>query len=129
MLLIKNAHLINPADGTEMQADILTEEGRISCIAPADTLQIDNAVVIDAAGLIAAPGLVDTHVHFRDPGFTYKEDIESGAKAAAAGGMTSVVLMANTSPKVDNPETLHYIIEKGKKTSGGKSFFIVFFPI
>lgn len=72
--------------------------------------------MIDAEGLVAAPGLVDVHSHFRDPGFTYKEDIETGAKAAAKGGYTTVVLMANTKPCVDNEETLRYVIEKGKQT-------------
>ena len=72
---------------------------------------------IDAEGYIVAPGLVDVHVHFRDPGFTEKEDIFTGAKAAARGGFTSVVLMANTNPVVDQPETLQYVLEKGKKTA------------
>ncbi len=72
--------------------------------------------ILDATGLIVAPGLVDIHSHFRDPGFTYKEDIESGSKAAERGGYTSVVLMANTKPAVDNEETLHYVIKKGKQT-------------
>ncbi len=65
-------------------------------------------------GLVVAPGLMDTHVHFRDPGFTYKEDIITGAAAAARGGFTSVVCMANTKPAVDNIETLEYIQKKGK---------------
>ena len=72
--------------------------------------------IIDAKGCIVAPGLVDVHVHFRDPGLTYKEDIETGAKAALKGGFTSVVLMANTKPTVDNEETLAYVLEKGAKT-------------
>jgi dihydroorotase len=72
--------------------------------------------IIEAKGMIVAPGLVDIHVHFRDPGLTYKEDIHTGAAAAAAGGFTSVVCMANTKPVVDNVETLKYVIEEGKKT-------------
>ena len=63
-----------------------------------------------------APGLVDVHVHFRDPGFTYKEDIDTGAAAAAAGGYTTVVMMANTNPVIDNTETLHDVLEKGAGT-------------
>ena len=72
--------------------------------------------VIDLKGQYIIPGLVDVHVHFRDPGFTYKEDICSGAEAAARGGFTSVVLMANTKPPVDNAETLSYVLEKGRET-------------
>lgn len=73
---------------------------------------MEGAEVINAEGLIVAPGLMDTHVHFRDPGFTYKEDIITGAAAAAKGGFTSVVCMANTKPAVDNIETLEYIQKK-----------------
>ena len=72
--------------------------------------------VIDAKGCVVAPGLVDVHVHFRDPGFTHKEDIETGARAALRGGFTSVVLMANTKPAVDNEDTLKYVLDKGAKT-------------
>ena len=76
----------------------------------------DELRILNADGLIAAPGLVDTHVHFRDPGAEYKEDILTGAVSAAAGGVTSVVLMANTNPHVDQEETLSYVLEKGAKT-------------
>ncbi len=72
---------------------------------------------ISGQGLTAAPGLVDVHVHFRDPGFTYREDILTGARAAAAGGFTTVVLMANTKPVVDNEETLNYVLNKGRETA------------
>ena len=72
--------------------------------------------ILEASGLILAPGLVDVHVHFRDPGLTYKEDILTGAAAAAAGGYTTVICMANTKPVIDSPETLSYVLEKGQKT-------------
>lgn len=72
--------------------------------------------IMDASGLLIAPGLADTHVHFRDPGFTYKEDILSGGEAAKKGGYTQIVLMANTKPCVDQPETLQYVLKKGEQT-------------
>lgn len=125
MLLIANAYLLNPATGDEGYYDILTDEDRIIKIEEnlyeqfakgAIKVKEGELQVIDGTGLMAAPGLVDVHSHFRDPGFTYKEDIETGALAAAKGGYTTVVLMANTRPAVDNEETLSYVMEKGKKT-------------
>lgn len=120
MILIQNCRLVDPASGTDARRDILTEGGRIRQIAEPGTVPVyglgKGDLKIDADGLIAVPGLVDTHVHFRDPGALYKEDIMTGARAAAAGGVTSVVLMANTSPPVDNPETLAYVLRKGEQT-------------
>ena len=69
---------------------------------------------LNAEGCVVAPGLVDVHVHFRDPGFTYKEDLETGSRAASAGGFTTVVCMANTKPIVDTPEVLQDILERTK---------------
>lgn len=118
MILIRNCRMIDPASGTDGLRDILTDGSRILKIGESGSIEVPDkdARIIEADGLTAAPGLVDTHVHFRDPGAEYKEDIFTGAKAAAAGGFTSVVLMANTTPHVDNEETLSYVIEKGKKT-------------
>ncbi len=120
MMLIENGMVIDPANGIKKQASILIKEGKIAKIIENqqefDALQINSCDRINALGCIVAPGLVDVHVHFRDPGFTHKEDIETGAKAALRGGFTSVVLMANTNPVVDNAETLTYVLEKGKKT-------------
>lgn len=114
--------MIDPASGTEGYRDILinTECGKIEQIWQSETgygsVLPKETGTIDLHGQIVAPGLVDVHVHFRDPGFTYKEDIDTGAKAAAKGGFTSVVLMANTKPSVDTVETLRYVLEKGEKT-------------
>ncbi len=121
MLLIENGYMIDPKSGLEGNYDILTEGDRIVRIGKHLREELDEASLkscesIDASGLLVAPGLVDVHVHFRDPGFTYKEDILSGANAAAKGGFTTVVLMANTKPCVDNEETLEYILEKGRST-------------
>ena len=119
MLLITNAYVINPATKQEGKCDILIDEEKIVRIAPHLKEVIgkeDDVEILDAAGLVAAPGLVDVHSHFRDPGFTHKEDIFTGAKAAAKGGYTTVVLMANTKPSVDNEETISYVLNKGRET-------------
>lgn len=127
MILIKNGLVVDPANKMKKKADILIYDGKIAKIADKisdmkgitdDILQEKNSecYLIDASGCTVGPGLVDVHVHFRDPGFTHKEDIGTGAQAALKGGFTSVVLMANTKPPVDNEDTLTYVIEKGKKT-------------
>lgn len=107
--------MIDPERKVDQILDVLLNGDRIEGIGAFD----DDGTydrVIDANGYVVAPGLVDVHVHFRDPGLTYKEDIATGARAAAAGGFTTVVCMANTKPPVDNVETLGYIIEEGRKT-------------
>lgn len=117
MILIKNGQLVDPKSRRNECTDILIKDGKILAIRP--VTEEEEAVcetVIDAEGFIVAPGFVDTHVHFRDPGFTYKEDIHTGAEAAKRGGFTTVVCMANTNPVVDNPETLDYVLSEGKKT-------------
>ena len=120
MLLIKNTFLIDPKTHRQERADILVCDGKIAAIGDAAAFKkmtdASQLQIYDGEGLVAAPGLIDVHVHFRDPGFTYKEDILSGSRAAAAGGFTTVVLMANTNPVVDNKETLSYVLEKGKET-------------
>ncbi|MCR4901530.1 MAG: dihydroorotase [Butyrivibrio sp.] len=114
MDLIRNGYMIDPASGIEGKRDILIEEGKIKCIT--EHYEGEAANIIDAEGLVVAPGLVDGHVHFRDPGFTYKEDIYTGAAASARGGFTSVIMMGNTEPHMDNPDTLKYVLDKGKST-------------
>ena len=120
MLLIKNGRVLDPETGFDRTADLLIEDGKIVKIMETgeEEAECEGAAftVIDASGLIVAPGLVDVHVHFRDPGLTYKEDIGTGAAAAKAGGYTTVVCMANTKPAVDSAETLRYVLEEGKKT-------------
>lgn len=113
MLLIKNGLVIDPSRDLCEKKDLLVKDGKIAQV-KSEIISETECDTIDATGCIVAPGLVDVHVHFRDPGFTYKEDIESGAKAAVKGGFTSVVLMANTKPAVDNKETITYVIKKGK---------------
>ncbi|MBO6108667.1 MAG: dihydroorotase [Eubacterium sp.] len=115
MLIIKNGHIIDTVAGIEADLDVMIDDGSIVRVdADIDTAQADE--VIDAAGCVVAPGLMDAHVHFRDPGFTHKEDIFTGAAAAKRGGFTTVICMANTKPAADNPDTLKYILDKGEKT-------------
>ena len=133
MLLIKNGRVVDPVSGVDEVKDVLVNEGNIVMtgtqasemfynaqrkLSESENVQENSGLfrVIDASGLVVAPGLVDTHVHFRDPGFTYKEDIFTGAKAAAKGGFTTVVCMANTKPVVDNLDTLEYVLNKGSQT-------------
>ena len=112
MILIKNGRV----PGTEAdKADVLIKDGIIAEIAE-NIAETGDMTVIDATGHFVAPGLVDMHVHFRDPGFEYKEDILTGAAAAAAGGATTCCCMPNTSPVADNPDVIKYICDKAKKT-------------
>lgn len=122
MLIIKNGYMVDPASKTEGIRDIVIDGDKVLKICEegsdyASELIKDPAnKVIDATGKVVAPGLVDGHVHFRDPGFTYKEDIESGSKAAVRGGFTSVIMMGNTEPHMDNVETIKDVLERGSKT-------------
>ena len=116
MLLIKDGYMIDPKSGQEGKYDLLTEGDRIIQIGEKLDPPQGHYKVIDAEGLLVAPGLVDVHVHFREPGYTWKEDIISGAAAAAKGGFTTVVMMANTKPAVDNRETLEYVLGRGRET-------------
>ena len=113
MLLIQNARVLDPKTKMDKVADILVKDGKIVEIGIIPVKE--NMEVLDAKGYVLAPGLIDIHVHFRDPGQTHKEDLETGSKAAAAGGFTTVVCMANTMPKVDTVEVLESVIERTKK--------------
>ena len=114
MLMIRNSYLIDPASGTEGKRDILIDNGRVVKI-ERNLLPPAGASVIDAGGMIACPGLIDTHSHFRDPGFTYKEDLSTGAESAVKGGYTTIILMANTKPPVDSVPVLQDILERGRR--------------
>ena len=109
-LLLKNPRVIDPSQDLDKVCDILIEDNRIKSIGTFDSAD----KVIDCRGYIAAPGLVDMHVHLRDPGQTHKEDIITGCNAAAAGGVTSLLAMPNTNPVTDNKDTIKYILDKSK---------------
>ncbi|KXT67361.1 Dihydroorotase [Streptococcus sp. DD04] len=113
MLLIKNGRVMDPKSGLDQVCDVLVEGKKIVKIG--QNLEATDAQVLDASGLVVAPGLVDIHVHFREPGQTHKEDIHTGALAAAAGGFTTVVMMANTNPTISTVETLQEVLESASR--------------
>ena len=112
-LLIKNGRVIDPASATDMLADILVRDGVIA--AAGANIDAPGVEVFDATGLIVAPGFIDMHVHLREPGFEHAETIETGARAAAAGGFTSICCMPNTLPVNDNATVTSYIVERARK--------------
>jgi len=111
--LIKGGRIIDPAQGLDAISDLLIENGKVAAIGSA--LDAQGAALIDARGLIVAPGFVDIHVHLRDPGYEYKEDIVSGTRAASRGGFTSVACMPNSNPVNDNKSVTLYIRRKARE--------------
>ena len=111
--VIKHGHLIEPTAGISAPLDVLVDDGRVAKIGK--NLQGDKT--IDATGCVVCPGLVDIHVHFREPGFESKETIASGSRAAAAGGFTTVVTMANTKPTIDNAGMLEFVNRRARETA------------
>ena len=116
-ILIRGGRVIDPANGVDCVLDLLIEEGRIAALG--ENLPQDGAKVIEAEGLVVAPGFIDLHCHLRDPGQEYKEDIISGTRAAAHGGFTAVCCMPNTSPVNDNAAVTRYINEKAETKGSG----------
>ena len=112
-LVIRNGRVIDPASQTDCIADVLISDGRIVAVAP--NLAAPAGEVFDATGLVVAPGFIDMHVHLREPGFEHAETIESGARAAAAGGFTSVCAMPNTKPVNDSATVTSYIVERARR--------------
>ena len=112
-LVIRNGRVMDPASGLDAIRDVAIEDGRIAAIG--EDLALPGASELDASGLIVAPGFIDMHVHLREPGFEYAETIESGSRAAAAGGFTSICCMPNTSPVNDSATVTSYIIERAER--------------
>lgn len=112
-LVIKNGRVIDPASGHDGIADVGIEDGRIAALGP--NLETAGAEVMDASGLVVAPGFIDMHTHLREPGFEHAETIETGSRAAAAGGFTSVCCMPNTAPVNDSATVTSYIIERARR--------------
>jgi len=114
-LLIQNGRVIDPSQEMDRHADVLVRDGRIAAMG--ENLPADGAARLDASGCVVAPGFIDLHCHLREPGKEYAETIESGGKAAAAGGFTSVLAMPNTRPVNDNAAVTHFIIEMARQQS------------
>ena len=115
-LLIRQGRLVDPVGGIGGVMDVLLEDGRVAMIG--SNISEPDAQVIDASGLVVCAGLVDMHVHLREPGFEYKETIETGAAAAAHGGFTSIACMPNTKPAVDSPEQVRYVLRRAAESCG-----------
>lgn len=113
-LIIRKGRLLDPSTRTDKIVDIGIHEQKIVAIAAPGTLATANAQVIEAEGLWVTPGLIDVHVHLREPGQEYKEDIATGSAAAAFGGFTTIVAMPNTKPVIDNAELVRYVAQRGK---------------
>ncbi|MBE3605281.1 amidohydrolase family protein, partial [bacterium] len=112
-MLLRGGRVIDPAGGIDGVHDVLARDGEIEAVEPAGSLAPpDGAEIVDCAGLWVLPGLIDPHVHLRDPGFPEKETIPSGLRAAAAGGFTTVAAMANTNPVDDSPEIARYMLDR-----------------
>ena len=113
-LLIKGGRVIDPASGVDRQADVLIVDGLIEAIG--ENLSADDACTVHAEGLVVAPGLVDLHVHLREPGLEDKETIATGCAAAAAGGVTTLVAMPNTKPATDSPDIIRFVMDRASAT-------------
>jgi len=112
-LIIRNGRVIDPANGLDKVADVLIEEDKIAALG--EKLQVSGAERFDASGLVVAPGFIDMHAHLREPGFEHAETIESGSRAAAAGGFTTICCMPNTSPVNDNATVTSYIVDRAAR--------------
>ena len=112
-LVIKNGRVVDPASGLDAQRDVLIEDGLVAAIEP--RLEVGDAEILDAAGCVVAPGFLDIHVHLREPGIEHAETIETGARAAAAGGFTSICCMPNTIPVNDSPTVTNFIVERARR--------------
>src|SRR5579885_3677787 len=114
-LLIRGGRVIDPASSHDAMADVLIEDSRIAAVAP--RIEPAGAEILDAGGLIVAPGFIDMHVHLREPGIEHAETIESGARAAAAGGFTTICCMPNTLPVNDSATVTSYIVQRAREVA------------
>ncbi|MGH7464530.1 MAG: amidohydrolase family protein, partial [Longimicrobiales bacterium] len=120
-LLLRGGRVIDPASGHDGTADVLLRDGRVADVGTGFGVP-DDARIIDAAGLVVCPGLIDLHVHLREPGQEHKETIASGARAAAAGGFTAVCAMPNTDPPIDDPAAVGFVRAQGLRADSARVY-------
>ena len=116
LVLLQGGRVVDPANNRDETADVLLSDGKIQSVGTNLSIP-DGAEVVNCLGLVVCPGLIDLHVHFREPGQTAKEDIATGATTAATGGFTSVVCMPNTTPSIDSPATVKLIQERAAEAA------------
>ena len=119
-ILIRNGHVVDPANQIDSIQDLLIRGGKLAQIG--ERIEVESDRIVDAKNLIVTPGLIDMHVHLREPGFEHKETIKSGTRAAAAGGFTSVVCMANTQPVADSPDIIRFIRSQAEKSGAANVY-------
>ena len=121
-LLIKNGHIIDPANKVDEKLDLLVASGKIAMLGKPGSLPADGCQVVDAAGRLVVPGLIDMHVHLREPGYEYKETVATGTAAAKAGGFTAVCCMPNTNPVNDSRSVTEFILSQAAKGASAQVF-------
>jgi len=119
-IVLRGGHVVDPANDVDESRDVLLVEGRVVEVSPSLDEVPDGALDVDASGLVVTPGLVDPHVHLREPGQEHKETIATGARAAAAGGFTAVIAMPNTDPPIDTPASVGYVLAAGRKAGAAR---------
>src|SRR2546421_1894392 len=121
-LILSGGHILDPSQNIDREGDLLIEDGKIVGIVDSGSSPRDGATMRDVKGKLITPGLIDIHVHLREPGFEYKEDIESGTRAAAAGGFTAVCCMPNTNPSIDSAAVVRQIIERAEQVGSARVY-------
>jgi dihydroorotase len=119
-ILLKGGHVVDPANGVDAIRDVLLVEGRVARVAPGVDEMPEDTEVVDVSGHVVTPGLIDPHVHLREPGQEHKETIATGARAAASGGFTAVIAMPNTDPPIDTPASVAYVLAAGRKAAAAR---------
>ena len=121
-MLIKNGHIIDPANKVDGIFDLLVEKGKIAKLGKPGSIPVNGAEIVDASGKLVVPGLIDMHVHLREPGYEYKETIATGTDAAKAGGFTAVCCMPNTNPVNDSRSVTEFILSQAGKSATARVF-------